>query len=244
MIECHVLTSQDQRPGLSELRVSGFGDHRARNPLGQAGRAKAMPALWAGMDGGRRAGSGRDFGVGVLKPEHIASARQTFDIKWPNVCRVVGFRGRKGGLSRDAIDEIEGEAGLILWRTCLRFADDPDPASRIDCAVIAFAAWQTLSRHRSTSPSPIGGACPDTLDSIAGPTRSIRTDGVRLTASDARMDHPHEVAVYETGVSTREAAEALGISRTLAYFHAPKFGAVKFGRSWRWPADVLERAAM
>lgn len=167
--------------------------------------------------------------------------RELFNLKWPVVRRSIAYHcGKRLRMKPADIDDVEGHAGLILWRAILR---------GVETISADWTCRSAISSWRSSNDRHAGLATLDEALDAAKPEATVSVDGATVTAVDAALDYPELVALWETGIGTSEAAERLGVSHRQVYQQADKLGGHAFrqpGRKrlvWRFPADTPRRVA-
>lgn len=160
--------------------------------------------------------------------------RQIFDAKLPNLHKVITWRARKYRLPEHEAEEVRQWAALVLWQQCLRGVEN------IDCQTIALGGWQ---RWRRTRGEPVGSL--DSCETFAAAERVPARDGsitmgggVAYTLTDARMDSPETFTTAEGGITAREVAKRLGITRQAVHLRKRALGAVRIGGRWVFPVDA------
>lgn len=169
-----------------------------------------------------------------------------FRAKWRSVQRAVEFFcDRRLHLRRDHPDrqDLMQAAALTLWGTCIRPDASPDRISANLVAKRTVGQW-LREQKRNPAARPWGGKDAGVLqDKPARPDVPTMRIGRRATVSllDAVLDHPELVQLWRNGVSTKEAAQQLGVTRQAVIARAAALGGFKFGSRWRFPADVGQR---
>jgi len=141
-------------------------------------------------------------------PESQRIAQAIFDSKHPLLSRMIAFRCRERGLQRHEEDSKQ-LAALHLWQQCVRLAD---PAI-ISCEVLRRKVFRIYFHHKRPVTLTDAAAADDvSLDAQFAPEAVIVVDGARLTVADAWMDDPAGCRMWEAGLTTREAAQRLGVT--------------------------------
>ena len=178
----------------------------------------------------------------MVKDDHSA-ALELFQAKFSTVVRVVRFRAGRARIRAADVDDLIQIAGLRLWQICRRAVQQGFvPSSRL-VASEAFEAWRVArDRDPVTKAVNIGmkvGEGTSVAAGIPAQEPAIRVDGVTLTASDARLDHPELISLFETGITASEVARRIGCTvSNVLQTAAARFGGHRFGRRWLFPADT------